>query len=64
MKLIARTFVLGMFAAAISATALSFNSTKAMTATTVNNQAVASSVPIPWCDPNVSGGKCSAQNGN
>jgi len=63
MKLIARTFILGMFAAAISATAVSFHSTQAMAATTVNNQAVASSMPIPLCDPNNTGGKC-AQNGN
>lgn len=63
MKLIARTFILGMFAAAISATALSFHSTPATAAATVNNQAVASSMPIPWCDPNNSGGKCT-QTGN
>lgn len=63
MKLIVRTFILGLFAVGGSAAVLSFNSTPAMAATTVSHQAVVSAVPVPDCSPSTSGGQCPNQSG-
>ncbi len=62
MNLIVRAFVFALVATGASAAAVSFHSTPAVAATTVNGQAVASAMPIPWCNPTNSGGKCTVNN--
>jgi hypothetical protein len=62
MKLIVRAFVFALVATGASAAAVSFHSTQAVATTTLNNQAVASAMPTPWCNPTTSGGKCTVTN--
>lgn len=56
MKLIVRTFVLGLFAAGASAAVVSVHSTQAMATMTASHQAAVAAIPIPGCGPSVCGG--------
>jgi hypothetical protein len=57
MKLIVRTFLLGLFAVGASAAVVSFHSTQALAAMTASHQAVAAAMPIPTCSPSTCGGQ-------